>query len=112
MRLVTAIIQPTMLTTVAVALAQHGVAGMTVSECAGYARQRGQREIYRGTEYTIDFLTKARLEVVVADEEATQVIDVITRSARSGSVGDGKVWSTAVDEVVRIRTGETGAAAV
>lgn len=112
MRLVTAIIQPTMLTTVAVALAQHGVAGMTVSECAGYARQRGQREIYRGTEYTIDFLTKARLEVVVTDEEATQVIDVITRSARSGSVGDGKVWSTAVDEVVRIRTGETGAAAV
>lgn len=112
MRLVTAIIQPTMLTTVAVALAQHGVAGMTVSECAGYARQRGQREIYRGTEYTIDFLTKARLEVVVTDEETNQVIDVITRAARSGSVGDGKVWSTAVDEVVRIRTGETGAAAV
>lgn len=112
MRLVTAIIQPTMLTTVAVALAQHGVAGLTVSECAGYARQRGQREIYRGTEYTIDFLTKARLEVVVADDETEQVIDVITQSARTGSVGDGKVWSTPVDDVVRIRTGETGAAAV
>ena len=72
MRLVTAIIQPTMLTTVAVALATHGVAGMTVTECAGYARQRGHREVYRGTEYTIDFLTKARLEVVVTDDDAEE----------------------------------------
>ncbi|RMB61190.1 P-II family nitrogen regulator [Tessaracoccus antarcticus] len=112
MRLVTAIIQPTMLTTVAVALAQHGVAGMTVTECAGYARQHGHREMYRGTEYTIDFLTKARLEVVVADDEAADVIDAIVEAARTGSVGDGKVWSTPIDEVVRIRTGETGQAAV
>lgn len=112
MRLVTAIIQPTMLTTVAVALATHGVAGLTVTECAGYARQRGHREMYRGTEYTIDFLTKARLEVVVADEDAEAVIEVIIGAARTGSVGDGKVWSTRVDEVVRIRTGEKGAAAV
>ena len=108
MRLVTAIIQPTMLTTVA----QHGVAGMTVTECAGYARQHGHREMYRGTEYTIDFLTKARLEVVVADDEAAEVIAAIVEAARTGSVGDGKVWSTPIDEVVRIRTGETGQAAV
>ncbi len=112
MRLITAIVQPTMLTTIAVALAQHGVAGMTVTECAGYARQRGQREIYRGTEYTIDFLTKARLEIVVADEEARAVMEVIVDAARTGAVGDGKVWSSPVDDVVRIRTGERGLAAV
>lgn len=112
MRLVTAIVQPTMLTTIAVALAHHGVTGMTVTECAGYARQHGHREVYRGTEYTIDFLTKARLEVVVADGEAAPVIDVIVAAARTGAVGDGKVWSTPVDDVVRIRTGERGLAAV
>ncbi|MCC2594414.1 P-II family nitrogen regulator [Tessaracoccus sp. OS52] len=112
MRLVTAIVQPGMLTAVQVALAQHGVAGMTVTECAGYARQRGHREVYRGAEYTIDFLTKVKIEVLVADDEASDVIDVILDSARTGAVGDGKVWSTPVDEVVRIRTGETGAAAV
>lgn len=112
MRLVTAIVQPSMLTSVQVALAQHGIAGMTVTECAGYARQRGHREVYRGAEYTIDFVTKVKIEVLVDDEEAAEVIDVITRSARTGSVGDGKVWSTLVDEVVRIRTGETGAEAV
>lgn len=112
MRLVTAIVQPNMLSTITVALAQHGVGGVTVSECAGYARQRGHREVYRGTEYTIDFLTKARLEVVVEDEETGPVIDVIVAAARTGSVGDGKVWSTIVDDVVRIRTGERGHAAV
>ncbi|MGO1487760.1 MAG: P-II family nitrogen regulator [Arachnia sp.] len=112
MKLVTAIVQPTMLTTIAVALAQHGVAGMTVTECAGYARQRGHKEMYRGTEFTIDFLTKARLEVVLADEEVGPVIDVIVEAARTGAVGDGKVWSTPVEEVVRIRTGERGVAAV
>ena len=112
MRLVTAIVQPGMLNSVQVALAQHGVAGMTVTECAGYARQRGHREVYRGAEYMIDFLTKARIEVLVDDEETEGVIDVILASARTGSVGDGKIWSTPVDEVVRIRTGETGADAL
>ena len=80
--------------------------------CSGYARQRGHKEVYRGAEYTIDFISKAKIEVLVEDSEVDGVIDVITRSARTGSVGDGKVWSTAVDEVVRIRTGERGAAAV
>lgn len=112
MRLVTAIVQPTMLTAVQIALALHGVAGMTVTECSGYARQRGHREVYRGAEYTIDFITKVKIEVLVEDAEAEAVIDVITGSARTGSMGDGKVWSMPVDEVVRIRTGETGSAAV
>ena len=112
MRLVTAIVQPTMLTNVQIALARHGIAGMTVTECSGYARQRGHREVYRGAEYTIDFIAKVKIEVLVEDEETEAVIDVITAAARTGEVGDGKVWSTLVDEVVRIRTGERGAAAV
>lgn len=108
MKLITAIVQPTMLTQVQVALAQHGIRGMTVTECSGYARQRGHREIYRGAEYTIDFLTKARIEVLVSDDEAAGVIDVIAAAARTGAVGDGKIWSTQIADVVRIRTGEQG----
>lgn len=112
MRLITAIVQPTMLTSVQIALAQHGIAGMTVTECSGYARQRGHKEVYRGAEYTIDFISKAKIEVLVEDHEAEEIIGVITAAAKTGSVGDGKVWSTMVDEVVRIRTGERGADAV
>lgn len=112
MRLVTAIVQPGMLNTVQVALAQHGIAGMTVTECAGYARQRGHREVYRGAEFTIDFLTKVKIEILVNDADAAQVIDVIAKTARTGNVGDGKVWSMPVEDVVRIRTGETGPAAI
>ena len=112
MRLITAIVQPAMMTQVQIALAQHGIAGMTVTECSGYARQRGHKEVYRGAEYTIDFISKAKIEVLVEDEEVEAVIDVITEAARTGAVGDGKVWSTPIDEVVRIRTGEKGAAAI
>lgn len=112
MKLITAIVQPAMLNQVQVALAQHGIAGMTVTECAGYARQRGHREVYRGATYTIDFLTKVKIEILLDDAEADAVIQVITASARTGQVGDGKVWSTQVDDVVRIRTGETGRAAL
>ena len=112
MRLVTAIVQPTMMTQVQIALAHHGIAGMTVTECSGYARQRGHKEVYRGAEYTIDFISKAKIEVLVEDEEVEAVIDVITEAARTGAVGDGKVWSTPIDEVGRIRTGEKGAAAI
>ena len=112
MRLVTAIVQPTMMTQVQIALAHHGIAGMTVTECSGYARQLGHKEVYRGAEYTIDFISKAKIEVLVEDEEVEAVIDVITEAARTGAVGDGKVWSTPIDEVVRIRTGEKGAAAI
>lgn len=112
MKLVTAIVQPGMLNTVQVALAQHGIAGMTVTECAGYARQRGHREVYRGAEFTIDFLTKVKIEILVNDADAAQVIEVIAQTARTGNVGDGKVWSMPVEDVVRIRTGEAGPAAI
>lgn len=112
MKLITAILQPAVLTDVQVALAQHGMTGMTVSECAGYGRQNGHREVYRGAEYTIDFIAKARLELLVADNEVDAVIDVITQVARTGNVGDGKIWSTPADDVVRIRTGERGNAAL
>ena len=112
MRLVTAIVQPTMMTQVQIALAHHGIAGMTVTECSGYARQRGHKEVYRGAEYTIDFISKAKIEVLVEDEEVEAVIDVITEAARTGAVGDGKVWSVPVDEVARVRTGERGADAL
>ncbi|MGO1398286.1 MAG: P-II family nitrogen regulator [Brevibacterium yomogidense] len=112
MRLVTAILQPIALDWVQVALARHGISGMTVSECSGYGRQNGHREVYRGAELTIDYIGKARLEILVPDSDADTVIEVIAHAARSGEVGDGKIWSTTVDEVVRIRTGERGEAAL
>ncbi|SLM90468.1 P-II family nitrogen regulator [Brevibacterium yomogidense] len=108
MRLITAILQPTALDSVQIALAQHGINGMTVSDCSGCGRQSGHREVYRGAEVTIDFIGKVRLEILVADVDAGPVIDVIAQTARTGEVGDGKIWSTAVDEVVRIRTGDRG----
>ena len=112
MRLVTAIVQPTMMTQVQIALAHHGIAGMTVTECSGYARQRGHKEVYRGAEYTIDFITKVRLEVLVDDEDAEALTGVIVQAARTGQVGDGKVWIIPVDTVVRVRTGESDSAAI
>lgn len=112
MKLITAILQPLALDQVQVALARHGITGMTVSECSGYGRQNGHREVYRGAELTIDFIGKARLELLVTDPEVNAVIDVIAESARTGEVGDGKVWSTPIDDVIRIRTGERGGAAL
>jgi len=91
---------------------RHGVGGMTISEVSGYGRQRGHVEVYRGEEYTIDFITKVRLEVLVEDEEAEALTGVIVQAARTGQVGDGKVWIIPVDTVVRVRTGESGATAV
>lgn len=112
MRLITAILQPVVLDQVQLALTRHGISGMTVSECSGYGRQNGHREVYRGAELTIDFIGKARLELLVTDSEASPVIDVIAESARTGEVGDGKVWSTPVDDIIRIRTGERGESAL
>ena len=112
MKLVTAIIQPAQLETVQKALVRHGVQGMTVSEVSGYARQRGHKEVYRGHEVVIDFIEKVKIEVLTADEEADGVVEVICRAARTGTVGDGKVWVSTVDEVVRIRTGERGGQAI
>lgn len=112
MKLVTAIIQPEQLETVQKALFRHGVGGMTISEVSGYGHQRGHIEIYRGEEYTIDFITKVRVEVLVEDQNAEFLAGVIVQAARTGQVGDGKVWIMPVDTVVRVRTGESGATAI
>jgi len=108
MKLITAIVKPFVLEDVKGALEQIGVLGMTVSEVQGYGRQKGHTEVYRGAEYTVDFVPKVRLDVVVADDDAADVVDVIVKSAATGQIGDGKVWSTPVDELVRVRTGERG----
>jgi nitrogen regulatory protein P-II 1 len=108
MKLVTAIIKPFKLDDVKSALETFGVHGLTVSEVNGYGRQKGHTEVYRGAEYTVDFVPKVRLDVVVADDDAADVVDVIVKSAATGQIGDGKVWSTPVDELVRVRTGERG----
>jgi nitrogen regulatory protein P-II 1 len=111
-KLVTAIIKPHMLDEVKSALESFGVEGMTVSEASGFGRQRGHTEVYRGAEYTVDLVPKVRLEVLVSDDDATDIIDVLVKSARTGRIGDGKVWSVPVEDVVRVRTGERGAEAL
>ncbi|HEX3825574.1 MAG TPA: P-II family nitrogen regulator [Mycobacteriales bacterium] len=112
MKLVTAIIKPFKLDDVRTAVADAGSQGMTVSEVKGYGRQKGHTEVYRGAEYTVDLVPKIRLEVLVEDGDAAGVIAAILSSAHTGEIGDGKVWSTALDEVVRVRTGERGADAL
>ncbi|HEY5878182.1 MAG TPA: P-II family nitrogen regulator [Nakamurella sp.] len=108
MKLVTAVIKPFKLDEVRAALLAFGVQGMTVSESSGYGRQRGHTEVYRGAEYTVELLPKVRLEILVDDEDADDVVDVIVRAARTGKIGDGKVWTIPVETVVRVRTGERG----
>ncbi len=112
MKLVTAVIKPFKLDDVKNALKGIGVVGMTVTEVRGFGRQGGHTETYRGTEYQVDFLPKVKVEAVVEDSDADAVVDVITSSATTDKIGDGKVWVTTVDELVRIRTGETGSAAI
>ena len=112
MRLVTAIVKPFKLDDVKQALHEMGVAGMTVSEVQGHGRQKGHTEVYRGAEYTVDFVPKVRLEVVVGDDVVQNVVDAIVAAARTGQIGDGKVWTTSVEDLVRIRTGERGPDAV
>jgi nitrogen regulatory protein P-II 1 len=94
------------------ALSQVGVQGMTVTEVRGFGRQKGHKEQYRGAEYTVDFLPKAKIEVIVSDKQAKDVIDTILRTARTGQIGDGKIFVTDLAESIRIRTGETGEAAL
>ena len=108
MKLVTAVIKPFKLDEVRAALLAFGVQGMTVSESSGYGRQRGHTEVYRGAEYTVELLPKVRLEILVDDADGDDVVDVIVRAARTGKIGDGKVWSVPVENVVRVRTGERG----
>ncbi len=112
MKLVTAIIKPFKLDDVKEALKDMGVQGMTVTESRGFGRQRGHAEVYRGAEYEIEFVPKVRLEVVVDPIQATAVVDTIMNAARTGTIGDGKIWVTDTDAVFRIRTGEVGAEAV
>jgi nitrogen regulatory protein P-II 1 len=108
MKLITAIIKPFKLDDVKTALRSAGVEGMTVSEVRGFGRQGGHTETYRGTEYQIDFVPKVRLEAVVDDADVERIVELIVESARSGKIGDGKIWVTSVESIVRIRTGESG----
>jgi nitrogen regulatory protein P-II 1 len=108
MRLVTAVVKPFKLDDIKAALETFGVNGLTVSEASGYGRQRGHTEVYRGAEYKVDLVPKLRVEVLVDDDDADDIIDVIVKAAQTGKIGDGKVWSVPVDTVVRVRTGETG----
>ena len=108
MRLVTAIIKPFKLDEVKEALEAFGITGMTVSEASGYGRQRGHSEVYRGAEYTGDFVPKVRVEVVVDDVDVDAVVTVILKAAQTGRIGDGKIWTVPVEDVARVRTGEHG----
>jgi len=112
MKLITAVIKPFKLDEVKDALKAIGIAGLTVSEVRGFGRQGGHTETYRGAEYQIDFVPKVSLSVVVDDGQADQVVDAITAAAATGKIGDGKIWVTPVDRLVRIRTGEEGAQAI
>ena len=112
MKKVEAIIKPFKLDEVKEALQDVGVQGLTVSEVKGFGRQKGHTELYRGAEYVVDFLTKIKLEVVVGDGDAAKVVETIQNAAKTGRIGDGKIFLTQVDEVIRIRTGETGQNAI
>jgi nitrogen regulatory protein P-II 1 len=108
MKLITAIVKPFTLDDVKTSLEDAGVLGMTVSEIQGYGRQKGHTEVYRGAEYSVDFVPKVRIEVVVDDSIVDKVVDSIVRSARTGKIGYGKVWVSPVETIVRVRTGERG----
>jgi nitrogen regulatory protein P-II 1 len=111
-KLVTAVVRPSALVDVRCALERVGVIGMTVTEVQGYGRQKGHTEVYRGSEYAVDLIPKARVDVVIEESQQDRVVDAIVASARAGRIGDGKVWVQPLDAVVRVRTGERGADAV
>jgi nitrogen regulatory protein P-II 1 len=108
MKKIEAIIKPFKLDEVKEALSGIGIQGLTVTEVKGFGRQKGHTELYRGAEYVVDFLPKVKLEIIVGDEMAAHVVDTIERTARTGRIGDGKIFVTAIEEVIRIRTGERG----
>lgn len=112
MKQVVAIVKPFKLDEVKEALKEAGVEGLTVSEVKGFGRQKGHTELYRGAEYVVDFLPKVRLDIIVNDEKVSKIVEVIQKAAKTGRIGDGKIFITPVEEVIRIRTGETGAQAV
>lgn len=108
MKLITTIIQPHKLDDVRESLAEIGVQGMTVTEARGFGRQKGHREVYRGAEYVVDFLPKVKIEIALSDDLVDRAIDAIEKAAKTGNVGDGKIFVSSLDQAVRIRTGETG----
>ena len=112
MKLVTAIIKPFKLDDVRESLSEIGVQGITVTEVKGFGRQKGHTELYRGAEYVVDFLPKVKIEIVVADENVEAVIEAVVKAAHTGKIGDGKIFVTPVEQIVRIRTGETNEAAI
>ncbi|NOY63625.1 MAG: P-II family nitrogen regulator [Gammaproteobacteria bacterium] len=112
MKLVTAVIKPFKLDDVREALSEIGVQGITVTEVKGFGRQKGHTELYRGAEYVVDFLPKVKIEAAITGEMLEQVIEAITKASQTGKIGDGKIFVSSLDEVVRIRTGETGADAI
>ena len=112
MKMITAIIKPFKLDDVRQAVADIGIQGITVTEVKGFGRQRGHTELYRGAEYVVDFLPKAKIELAVADEVADQVVEAIANTARTGKIGDGKIFVSEISEAIRIRTGETGPDAI
>jgi nitrogen regulatory protein PII len=112
MKLVTAIIKPFKMDDVRSALSEIGVQGITVTEVKGFGRQRGHTELYRGAEYVVDFLPKLKLEIAVGDEQVDATIDAIIQAANTGKIGDGKIFVSAMEQVIRIRTGETGEEAI
>ncbi len=112
MKLITAIIKPFKLDDLREALAEEGIKGITTSEVKGFGRQKGHTEIYRGAEYVVDFLPKTRIEIALQDDEVERVIDTIIKATKTGAIGDGKIFVSNLENVIRIRTGETGEAAV
>ncbi len=112
MKLITAIVKPAKVDDIKSALQANGVPGLTISEASGFGRQKGHKEIYRGAEYTVDLIPKVRIEVLVDDQDADRIVDLIVATANSGSIGDGKVWVTSVETVVRVRTNERGSDAL
>ena len=112
MKLITAVVKPSRLDEIKTALRAGDINGMTVSEASGFGRQKGHTEIYRGAEYTVDFIPKARIEVLADDAECDHIVDLIVNTANTGSIGDGKLWVSPIDTVVRIRTGERGSDAL
>ena len=112
MKLITAVVKPFKLDDVKAALLEAGATGLTTSEVRGFGRQRGHTEVYRGAEYVVDLIPKVRIDILVDDDDAEKIIDAIVTSARTGKIGDGKVWSTPVGDVIRVRTEEHGAGAI
>ena len=112
MKMIVAIIKPSRLDAVLDGVTEAGASGLTVTEVRGYGRQKGKTEVYRGASVTVDFVAKSKLEILVSDGDVKRITDVIVASANTGSIGDGKIWVTAVEEVIRVRTSERGDAAI